>query len=177
MKLGELYESYTTPHTEFLRLYQQSNLMECETLDETKQKVKQIFLEADNYANENKLEYRYFDLAKAPLWHEIEIEPEHFILKGFDAYINVDLKESIEDIKPFVSIQNDNVDQLSKEQRIDIDEGFINSLNELQRAIFSEALERIEKQTVDKLQKVWSLEKQRIDKWVKTSKIKLKGEL
>jgi hypothetical protein len=74
-------------------------------------------------------------------------------------------------------LQNDNVDQLSKEQRINIDEGFINSLNELQRAIFSEALERIEKQTVDKLQKVWSLEKQRIDKWVKTSKIKLKGEL
>ena len=97
MKLGALYESYTTPHTEFLRLYQQSNLMECETLDETKQKVKQIFLEADNYANENKLEYRYFDLAKTPLWHEIEIEPEHFILKGFDAYINVDLKESIEE--------------------------------------------------------------------------------
>ena len=26
---------------------------------------------------------------KAPLWHEIEIEPEHFILKGFDAYIKL----------------------------------------------------------------------------------------
>ena len=46
MNLGELYESYTTPHTEFLRLYQPSKLMACVSLDEKKQIGKPLFLEA-----------------------------------------------------------------------------------------------------------------------------------
>lgn len=173
MRLGKLYESFTTPDTDFLRLYQTETLTECKTLNETKKTIQKVFLEADNYANNNKLQYKYFELAKTPLWEELEINQQHFILKGFDAYINVDLTESIENIKPFVVVQNGNVGNLENGQRIEINEEFINSLIPLQKEIFLEALQKVEDETVNKLQKVWKIEQQRIDKWVKTCKIKI----
>jgi hypothetical protein len=175
MKLGKLYESFTTPETDFLRLYQTEDLSGCKTLNETKDTIKNIFSEADNYANNNKLEYKYFQLAKKPLWEELEINQQHFILKGFDAYINIDLTESLNNITPFVVVQNGNVKDLENGQRIEINESFIRSLIPLQKEIFLEALTLIEDETMSKLKKVWKIEQQRIDKWVKTCKINLKG--
>ncbi len=175
MKLGKLYESYTTPDTEFLRLYQSEDLSGCKTLVETKNTIHKIFESADRYAENNKLKYKYFQLANKPLWEEIEVEQQHFILKGFDAHITIDLTESLENIKPFVLVQNNNVDFLKEGQRVEIDESFIKSLNPLQREIFLEALAKVENDAVNKIQKVWKLEQQRIDKWVKTCKINLKG--
>lgn len=177
MKLGKLYESFTSPDTDFLRLYQQTTLMECKTLEDTKKTMKNVFVEADNYAANNKLQYKYFQLAKKPLWEELDVESQHFILKGFDAYINIDLTEELDNIKPFVVVQNDNVKDLSQGQRLEINEEFVKSLNELQREIFLEALGKVEAETVSKMQKVWKLEQQRIDKWVKTTKINLKGNM
>lgn len=176
MKLGKLYESFSSPDTDFLRLYQTKDLSECKTLDETKKTIQNIFEQADKYAINNNLKYKYFQLADKPLWESVEVEQQHFILKGFDAFISIDLTESLENIKPFVLIQNNNVDFLKNGQRVEIDESFINSLNPLQRKIFLESLEKVENETVYKMQKVWKLEQQRIDKWVKTCKIDLKGK-
>ncbi len=176
MKLGRLYESFTTPDTDFLRMYQTEDLMECKTLSETKNTIQKVFEAADKYAENNKLKYKYFQLANTPLWEEVEVEPQHFILKGFDAYIRINLSESLENIKPYVMVQNNNVDYLKDGQTIEINESFIKSLNPLQREIFLEALKKVEDEAVDKLQRVWKLEQQRIDKWVKTCKINLKGE-
>lgn len=174
MKLGKLCESFTTPDTDFLRLYQTQDLSDCKTLNETKQTVKNIFAQADKYAINNNLKYKYFQLANKPLWEEVEVEPQHFILKGFDAFISIDLTESLENIKPFVIVQNNNVDFLKCGRRIEIDESFINSLNPLQREIFVESMNKVEEEAVSKIKKVWKLEQQRIDKWVKTCKIDLK---
>lgn len=176
MKLGKLYESYTTPDTGFLRLYQTETLRGCRTLNETKETIQKVFDEADKYATNNKLKYKYFQLANKPLWEEVKVTKQHFILKGFDAHICIDLSESLENIKPYVMVQNNNVDYLKDGQRIEIDEEFVKSLNHLQRDIFLESLKKVEDETVEKLQRVWSLEQQRIDKWVKTCKINLKGE-
>lgn len=174
MKLGKLYESFTTPDTDFIRLYQTQDLSECNTLNEIKEKIKIIFNEAEVYAKNNNLKYTYFQLAKAPLFEELEIKEQYFILKGFDAYINIDLAESLENIIPFVVVQNSNIQNLKNGQRLEITEDFINSLVPLQKDIFLEALQKIEDETVSKLKKVWKLEQQRIDKWVKTCKIDLK---
>ena len=176
MKLGKLYESFIAPDTDFLRLYQTKDLSECKTLTDTKKTIQNIFEEADKYAINNKLKYKYFQLANKPLWEELEVDQQHFILKGFDAYISIDLTESLENIKPFVLVQNNNVDFLKEGQRVEIDESFIKSLNPLQREIFLESLAKVENEAVSKIQKVWKLEQQRIDKWVKTCKIDLKGK-
>jgi len=176
VKLGKLYESVTTYDTDFIRLYQTENLSDCKTLNETKETIRNVFDKADKYAEVNKLKYKYFQLAKKPLWEELEINTQHFILKGFDAYINVDLTESLEYIKPFVVIQNGNVENLKDGQRIEINEKFISSLIPLQREIFLESLNKIEKETIMTLKKVWQVEKQRIDKWAKTCKIQLEGK-
>lgn len=174
MKLGKLYESFTSPDTDFLKLYQNEDLMECKTLCETKQTIQKVFDSANGYAKNNKLKYTYFQLAESPLWESLEVEPQHFILKGFDAYIKIDLTESLENIKPYVEVQNNNVGYLKDGQRIEINDEFIKSLNPLQREIFLESLKKVENETVVKMQKVWKLEQQRIDKWVKTCKIDLK---
>lgn len=173
MKLGKLYENFTTPDTDFLRLYQTEDLIGCKTLTETKKTIQKVLKEADVYAENNKLQYKYFQLAKKPLWEEFEINEQHFIFKGFDAYINVDLTESLDSIKPFVVVQNGNVDNLKSGKRIEINEQFIKDLVPLQKEIFLEALQKIENDTVATLQKVWKVEQQRIDKWVKTCKIKI----
>ena len=176
MRLGKLQESFTMPDTDFLRLYQTENLNNCETLNEVKETIQKVFTEADNYAVNNHLQYKYFQLAKKPLWeqHEIEITPQHFILKGFDAYVHIDLSESLEDIKPFVIVQNSNVSSLKYGQRIEINEEFIKSLNDLQRQIFLESLNKVENETVEKIKNIWIVEQKRIDKWIKTCKINLK---
>lgn len=175
MKLGKLYESFTTPDIDFIRQYQTEDLSGCKTLNETKETVQSVFDAADKYATDNNLQYTYFQLAKTPLWENMSITPQHFILKGFDAYINVDLTEALKDIKPFVVVQNKNVDDLKNGQRIEIDEAFIKSLIPLQKEIFLEALKVVENEAMEKMSKVWVIEKQRIDKWVKTCKINLKG--
>jgi len=175
VRLGKLQESFTNPDTNFIRLYQTEDLKKCKSLNEVKETIQRVFTEADNYAANNCLKYTYFQLAKRPLWeqHEIEITPQHFILKGFDAYINVDLTESIEKVTPFIIVRNSNVSSLEDGQRIEITEDFIKSLNPLQQEIFLEALGRVEHETVEKLQNVWNLEQQRIDKWIKTCKVVL----
>ena len=176
MRLGKLQKSFTTPDTDFLRLYQTEDLKKCKSLNEVKETIQHVFTEADNYAENNSLQYKYFQLAKKPLWeqHELEVTPQHFILGGFDAYIKIDLTESIENIKPFVIVQNSNVSSLKDGQRIEIDEKFIKSLNELQREIFVNSLMKVEQDTLKKLKGIWDLEQKRIDKWVKTCKIDLK---
>lgn len=175
MKLGKLYESFTNPDTDFLKLYQSNDLSACTTLLETKKMIQHVFEQADNYALNNKLKYKYFELAKKPLFEELEIQSVHFILKGFDAYIGVDLTESLDEIKPFVIVRNSCVDDLKNGQRIEITDDFVKSLNSLQREIFLESLAKVENDTVSQIKKVWKLEQQRIDKWVKTCKIDLKG--
>lgn len=176
MKLGKLYETFSAPDTAFLRLYQTEDLSGCKTLDEIKQTIDNIFCEANNYAENNNLKYKYMQLAKTPLWESLEIKGQHFILKGFDAYINVDLTETLENIKPFVVVHNNNVTDLENGQRIEIDDDFVNSLIPLQKDIFFESLQKVENETVSKLKKVWKLEQQRMDKWVKTCNIDLKGK-
>lgn len=175
MRLGKLYESYSTPDTDFIRLYQQTDLTECYTLTETKNILNNIFLEADSYAVNNKLEFKYFQLAKYPLWESLNIEKRYFIYKGFDAWINIDMTEKIENIKPYIIVQNNNVSNLQEGQRIEINDDFIKSLNKLQLEIFEEALNKLETETIEKMKKVWILEQQRLDKWLKTTKINLQG--
>jgi len=174
MRLGQLYDKFTIPDNEFIRLYQTQNLGECKTLNEVKETIKTVFKEADKYAVNNNLKYKYMQLAKNPLWNELEINEQHFILKGFDAYINIDLTEELENIKPFVVVKNGNVKDLKNGQRIEINETFIDSLVPLQKDIFLEALQKIENETMCKLKKVWKIEQQRMDKWVQTCKIDLK---
>lgn len=175
MRLGKLYESYSTPDTDFIRLYQQTDLKECYTLTETKNTLNNIFLEADSYAVNNKLEFKYFQLAKYPLWESLNIEKQYFIYKGFDAWINIDMTEKIENIKPYIIVQNNNVSNLQEGQRIEINDDFMKSLNKLQLEIFEEALNKLETETIEKMKKVWILEQQRLDKWLKTTKINLQG--
>lgn len=175
MRLGKLYESYSTPDTDFIKLYQQTDLTECQTLLETKSILNHIFLEADSFAINNKLEFKYFQLAKYPLWESLNIEKQHFIYKGFDAWIEIDMTEKIENIKPYIIVQNNNVSNLQEGQRIEIDDEFIKSLNKLQLEIFEESLKKIETETNEKMKKVWILEQQRLDKWLKTTKINLQG--
>ncbi len=176
MKLGKLYESYTTNNSIFLNLYQQELLTECNTLNETKSTIKKVLNEADKYAENNKLKYKYFQLAKEPLWVDVIVESQHFIYQGFDAYISVDLNNVIDDITPYVVVQNSNVSSMNDGQTIAITEAFITGLNDLQREIFLESLEKVENETVNKLKAVWSIEKERIDKWVKTTEINLKRD-
>lgn len=173
MNLGNLYDHVTTSDNYFLGLYQQEDLLGCKTLDEAQKVIGKIFYEADVYAQTNNIEYTYFQLAKKPLWEQLEVKEQHFILKGFDAYINIDLTEHLQNIKPFVVVQNGNVNDLVNGQRIEITEQFINDLLPLHREIFLEALHVVEKETVQKLQQVWKMEQKRIDKWVNTSRIKL----
>ncbi len=175
MRLGKLYESYTTPDTDFIRLYQQTDLNECLSLNMTKDKINNVFLEADKFAVNNKLKYKYFQLAGTPLWEELDIEKQYFIYKGFDAWITINMTEKCENIKPYVIVQNNNVSKLQEGQRIEIDETFIKSLNPLQLEIFEESLRRLETEATNKMKKVWILEQQRLDKWVKTTKINLQG--
>lgn len=174
MKLGKLYDTYNTPDNDFLKLYQQTTLIECTSLIEIKQKIGKIFLEADNYAINNKMKYKYFQLANKPLWEELSIDKQYFIYKGFDAWIDIDMQSK--NILPHVIVKNNNVSNLQEGQILDIDDTFLKSLNELQRKLFLESLSKLENEVVDKIKKVWSLEQQRIDKWVKTTKIDLQGK-
>ena len=176
MRLGKLQESFTNPDTTFLSMYQTEDLKGCNTLNEVKETIQSVFTEADIYAKNNKLAHTYFQLAGEPLWeqHEIEVEPQHFILKGFDAYITIDLTETLENMKPYVLVQNSNVSSLKDGQRVEITESFVKSLNELQREIFTKSLTKVETEAVKKLKNIWGLEQKRIDKWVKTCKIDLK---
>jgi|LakMenEpi03Aug12_release.lakeMendotaPanAssembly.Ray.scaffolds.fasta_scaffold156031_2 hypothetical protein len=173
MKLGKLSESFTNPDTFFLKLYQTEDLSNCTTLNETKETISTIFAAADTYAVNNKFKHKYFDLAHTPLWENLEIEKHHFILKGFDAFIAIDLTENLHDIRPFVLVQHNNVEDLEYGHRIEITEEFINSMVVFQKELFLEALHRFESETVETLKAVWKVEQQRIDKWVKTCKIDL----
>ena len=80
MKLGKLYESFSSPDTDFLRLYQTKDLSECKTLDETKKTIQNIFDQADKYAINNNLKYKYFQLADKPLWESVEVEQQQHLL-------------------------------------------------------------------------------------------------
>lgn len=174
MNLGKLYEKVQTHDSGFISKLINENL-ETNNLENVKQKIKTILNEADKYAADNDFKYKYIQMAKEPLWVDVQVKPEHFIYQGFDAYVAVDLKESIDDIIPYVIIQNNNVESLKDGQTMEINTDFRKSLNTFQREIFEEALATVEARTVKTLQKVWQYEKQRLDKWISASKIELKG--
>jgi hypothetical protein len=175
MNLGNLYEKVQTHDSGFVSLLINENLYTV-GLNETKERIQKVIAEADKYAEDNDFQYKYLELAHEPLWTDVEVKPEHFIYQGFDAYITVDLKENIADIIPYVIVQNNNVSSLKDGQTIEITDEFKNGLNELQREIFEEALLMVETKTVRTLQKVWQYEKERLGKWINTSKIALKGK-
>ena len=176
MNLGNLQEKLqTTDNSNFLKMYQLETLEECNTVDSLMKRVQEIFTEADNYASTNDVKYKYLQLAQEPLWSEFTVESEGFIYQGFEANVEVDLSESVENIKLFVTIQNNNVSDLKEGQRIEIDSTFVDGLNDLQKEIFLEAKAEVEARATDTLKKVWIYEKERMDKWVKTCNIQLKG--
>jgi len=175
MKLGKLYENFNASHSEFLNMYRNNDLMNCKTLKDIKENLKAIFEEADNYAKAKNLKFKYFDLAKKPLWEGLDIDSRYFILKGFDAYIKIDLNESLDDIVPYVFVLNENTNHLKAGQVFEINEELVESLVPYQKQLFLEELKKLEDETVSTLQKVWDMERKRIDKWVDTCKVDLKG--
>jgi len=114
-------------------------------------------------------------MAKNYLWEGLTVEPESFIYQGFEAQVQIDLSEKLEDIRLFVTVQNNNVATLKEGQRIEITDDFIEGLNNLQRAIFLEALEKVQQRAIKVFRKVWIYEQERIDKWIKTTPINIKG--
>lgn len=173
MNLRKLYEQYETNNDGFLSMYQQETL-EGLSFDEIKEKVSEIFTEADNYAETNNLEYKYFQLAKKPLWNELVVESSPFIYQGFDARVIIDMDQKLDDLLPVVAIQNNNVGALETEQQIIIDEAFVNGLNDYQKEIFDKALSEVNTRIVEQFKQIWTVEQQRIDKWIKTCKITIK---
>lgn len=173
MRLGKLYESCDNISSNFFNLYQTETLSEATSINDVKSKISNIITEADKYAKLNNLKYKYMDLAKTPLWSDVMVEAEMFIYQGFEAFITIDLNESLENITPFVIVKNNNVVGLMEGQRIEITESFVNGLNKLQREIFENSLALVEARTVKTFQSVWTYEKARIDKWLKTSEIDL----
>ena len=133
-------------------------------------------IESDDYAEDNNFKFKYIQMAEEPLWVGISVKPEHFIYRGFDAYVAMDLTENIDDIKPYVIIQNSNVSDLKNGQRLEINENFIKSLNDFQRDIFKESLAIVEQRGVNTLKKIWKFEKERMNRWIQTCEIKLKEE-
>lgn len=173
MNLRKLYEQYETNNEEFLEMYQQ------ETLDglsftEIKETVSEIFTQADKYAEANNLEYKYFQLAKKPLWNALVIESSQFIYQGFEARVMIDMDQKLDDLVPVVTIQNNNVGALETEQHVTIDEKFLSGLKSYQSEIFEKALEEVNERVVDNFKQVWKVEQQRIDKWIRTCNITLK---
>ena len=176
MNLGKLQDRLeTTNNSEFLNMYQLETLDGFNTVDNTVERLKEIFEAADNYAKDNDLKYKYFQLAKKPLWTEFTVESESFIYQGFDAQVSIDLSENLDNLKLFVVVQNNNVKSLQEGQRIEINSDFVDGLNVLQRNIFEEASLEVQKRATDTFRKVWLHEKERMDKWVKTCSIQLKG--
>jgi len=173
MNLRKLYEQYETNNDGFLSMYQQETL-EGLSFEEIKDKVNEIFTEADNYAETNNLEYKYFQLAKKPLWTDIVVESSPFIYQGFDARVTIDMDKSLDELTPVVTIQNNNVGALEAEQTITINEEFINGLKTYQSEIFEKALEEVNERVITQFKEVWMVEQQRLDKWIKTCKITLK---
>lgn len=173
MNLRKLYEQYETNNDGFLSMYQQETL-EGLSFDEIKEKVSEIFTEADKYAETNNLEYKYFQLATKPLWTELVVESSPFIYQGFDAKVVIDMDQKLDELAPIVAIQNNNVSALESEQTIKIDEAFITGLNDYQKAIFEQALTEVNERIVEQFKQIWTVEQQRIDKWIKTCKITIK---
>ena len=173
MNLRKLYEQYETNNDGFLSMYQQETL-EGLSFDEIKEKVSEIFTEADKYAETNNLEYKYFQLATKPLWTELVVESSPFIYQGFDAKVVIDMDQKLDELAPIVAIQNNNVSALETEQTIKIDEAFITGLNDYQKAIFEQALTEVNERIVEQFKQIWTVEQQRIDKWIKTCKITIK---
>ena len=160
----------------FVKKLNNENLDDVDTIKEIRDRLKEIMLESDNYAEDNNFKYRYIQMAQEPLWVGISVKPEHFIYKGFDAYVTMDLTENIDGINPYVVVQNSNVSDLKDGQRLEINDDFIKSLNDFQRDIFKESLAIVEQRGVNVLKKVWKFEKERMNKWIQTCEIKLKGE-
>jgi len=173
LNLQKLYEKLETNNDGFLSMYQQETL-DGLTFGEIKEKMSKIFTEADNYAETNDLEYKYFQLAKKPLWNDLVVESSPFIYQGFDARVIIDMDQKLDDLNPVVTIQNNNVGALNEEQQITIDDTFVVGLNDLQKGIFEQALAEVNERVVEQFKQIWTVEKQRIDKWIKTCKITIK---
>ena len=173
MNLKKLYESYETNNDVFLSMYQQETL-EGLSFEEMKERVNEIFIEADKYAETNNLEYKYFQLAKKPLWTELVVESSPFIYQGFDAKVIIDMDVELSELSPKVSIQNNNVGALKEDQFIKIDNEFTENLKEYQVDIFKVALNEVNSRIEEQFKEIWTVEKQRIDKWIKTCKITIK---
>jgi len=167
MKFGSLQESLDTYDTGFLREFRSEDLSEAKSVKEIKNISNQIFESANEFAEVNKID-KYFDLAQKPLWESIEVEPEEFIFKGFNAKLCYDMEK----LEPYVVVQNNNISNLKEGQIFTVSE-VVNDLNELQQQIFNEALDTIEERAVDKLKKVWNVEKERIEKWIKFTEVKI----
>lgn len=175
MNLRKLQERIETSQDTFLKEYQTISMNEEKNVQSIAQKFINLLENANRFANNNDLDYKYLEVAKAPLWSDFEVEPESFIYQGFDAKVVVDLSENLNNLKPFVIVQNNNVKDLKEGQRFEINDDFIKTMNPLQQEIFKEALEAVENRATTIMKKVWKVEQQRLDKWVKTSKIVLKG--
>lgn len=175
MRLGQLSDKLETHNSTFVSKLIKENLDDVNTLKEIRDRLKEIMSESDIYAEDNSFKYKYIQMAQEPLWTGINIEPAHFIYQGFDAYVSIDLTENLDTIVPYVVIHNNNVIDLKDGQRIEITPEFKDGLNPLQKEIFEEALGLVENRTVKTLKKVWSFEKDRMNKWVRTCEIKLKG--
>jgi hypothetical protein len=175
MRLGQLSEKLQKHDSSFVKRLITENLDDVDTIKEIRDRLKEIMSEADNYATDNDFKYKYIQIAQKPLWSDLSVKPEHFIYQGFDAHVAMDLTENIDEIKPYVVVQNSNVSSLKDGQRLEINEDFRKSLNDFQREIFEESLAVVEQRGVNALKKVWQFEKERIDKWVTTCEVKLKG--
>jgi len=173
LNLRKLYEQYETNNDGFLSMYQQETL-EGLSFDEIKDKVSEIFTEADKYAETNNLEYKYFQLAKKPLWNELVVESSPFIYQGFEARVMIDMDKNLDELTPVVTIQNNNVGALEADQFIVINEEFISGLKTYQSEIFEKALQEVNERVIIQFKEVWIVEQQRLDKWIKTCKITLK---
>jgi len=173
LNLRKLYEQYETNNDKFLSMYQQETL-EGLSFDEIKDKVSEIFTEADKYAETNNLKYKYSQLAKKPLWNDLVIESSPFIYQGFEARVMIDMDKNLDELSPVVAIQNNNVGALEADQFIEINEQFLSGLKTYQSEIFEKALQEVNERVITQFKQVWIVEQQRLDRWIKTCKITLK---
>jgi hypothetical protein len=173
MKLKNLYEmGKLEDENNFIKMLNKETLNDAETIEEALQRIKVILEEADKYAEKYNLEKKYLERAKKLIFEEIEVEPENFIVKGFDAQITIDLKDGL-NAKPYVKIFNQNFNSIYDEQKYEINEEFLKELNALQRETFNHLFNSLQEKTLDILRKSWILEKKRIEKWICNTPVKI----
>lgn len=172
MNLGDLKYTLNETKTDFHGTLFNSEISVDDNFETIKNKINSVFTSAANYYLAESLDKSYFELAKKPLWVDYEIEPEKIIYRGFEALVKVDLNENISLLRPYVYIENSHVTDLKDGSVLEINDDFRKTMNSLQLEILDEAIEKLESRTADFFSKIWTIEKQRINKWIKVSKIK-----